>query len=300
MKKIALQIILLFAVCCALYAQENGKVSIGNVQVIQQEKQITITYDLEFGAGVNSCKINLFLSTDGGRSFGAKALSNGVSGDIGKIMTGGRKTIVYNVGEKASSLNGMPISFKVEVASYDIDRSLRYQNRYSASPTANQGKESSRKTVGKVLLAPVVSISSTTSFGLMAGYMGKVGGYAKYISNFKSANFAYECTSDGNIPGGLIWASGNSSAPKMNVTVGALFSVAEPIVLYAGAGYMNKTVLWEDSSENNVKVTDASFSGACLDAGAIFKFGMVGINCGICVPVSFKSLDFNVGLSLFF
>lgn len=100
--KVYLFIILLSMVYMPLMAQKAT-----NVQSYQRDKNIVITYYLN-----KEANIDLFVSTDGGKTY-SEALRH-VSGDVGKQISAGYKTIVWNVLAEQTNLIGKNIVFKVE------------------------------------------------------------------------------------------------------------------------------------------------------------------------------------------
>lgn len=78
-----------------------------NVQSYQRDKNIVVTYYLN-----KEANIDLFVSTDGGKTY-SEALRH-VNGDVGKQISAGYKTIVWNVLAEQTNLIGKNIVFKVE------------------------------------------------------------------------------------------------------------------------------------------------------------------------------------------
>lgn len=137
------------------------------------------------------------------------------------------------------------------------------------------------------------SIMATYSFNGVssAGLMGTVvrrknGGYISVQTNFTSCAHAYDILSDGSLPdGGRFWSSGRDRLSTMRIMAGAIRSVLSTsrhgeISLYAGGGFGSETVLWQDSTGSWAKVSDASASGAALDAGVIWVLGHLSASLG--------------------
>ena len=102
MKKIVFQII--FSVLCI--SAQAQKVS--NIRAEQRGQYIVVLYSLET---TSPCEVSLLLSQDNGVTWGS-TLKN-VSGDVGKNISAGQKSITWKVLEEQDQLVGSKIKFKV-------------------------------------------------------------------------------------------------------------------------------------------------------------------------------------------
>lgn len=119
------------------------------------------------------------------------------------------------------------------------------------------------------------------SFGLMLTVdRGKFGGYISARSNFSAGDFAYECLSDGTCEFGKFWASGNSRSHRLSLAAGPVYAINEHFSAYAGLGYGQQSVLWEDSDGNWARVSDISARGLLLDAGVLWTPGRLRVGLG--------------------
>ena len=87
--------------------------TVSNVTVIQVEKTIHVSYDLDVLADVT-----LFLSTDGGRNY---TELHQVRGHVGENVLAGHNTIVWNVLAEQESLVGEDVMFKVRAITQPRD-----------------------------------------------------------------------------------------------------------------------------------------------------------------------------------
>lgn len=99
--------------------------------------------------------------------------------------------------------------------------------------------------------------------GLMGGYLGNWGGYAKVMMAF----------------------GGDVEPDTPTVTAGVIKQVSKPVYLYLGAGYT--PVCGDDGS---YKWTDDE-AGGMFEAGAIFKFNKVNFSVGYAYSSSFCCYD---------
>ena len=122
---------------------------------------------------------------------------------------------------------------------------------------------------------------SAVSFGGMVTFTsGQFGAYLKGRSNFKTLASDYNCSSDGTSGGNVIWTSGKESHSTWAVGAGGIFRIAGPVSLYAGSGYGDTQVLWEDSAGKWALVEDYSVKGICMDAGLLFTTGRFTASAG--------------------
>jgi opacity protein-like surface antigen len=119
------------------------------------------------------------------------------------------------------------------------------------------------------------------SFGVMltVGY-GKIGAYISARSNFSSNGYAYECRQDGTCDFGRFWASGNSRCHRLSLAAGPVYAFHKHFSAYAGLGYGQQNILWEDSSGSWARVSDLSARGLILDAGVLWSPGRIVIGAG--------------------
>ena len=105
-KKLILAVVLLLLACQMLPAQ-----NVTNIVAEQVEKTIHVSYDLD-----RQADIKLLLSTDGGKSF---TELHRVSGDVGKDISAGHRTIVWDVLSERDRLVGEDFVFKVKAQEYE-------------------------------------------------------------------------------------------------------------------------------------------------------------------------------------
>lgn len=149
--------------------------------------------------------------------------------------------------------------------------------------------------------------------GIMAGYnIRKAGVYASYKSNFTSVSSDRDILSSIS----LSELSGSSKVSLSMITGGLLYSLATDYppeypkngrtntMLYAGAGYGQRTVFWQDKSDKWAKVTDRTSNGITLEAGVIYSFlntnaRNLSLSAGI-HTINFKTVGLTLGLGFNF
>jgi formylglycine-generating enzyme required for sulfatase activity len=102
MKKRVLQIILSI-LCLSSQAQK-----VSNIRAEQHGQDIIVFYSLETTL---PCEVNLLLSQDNGLTWSLPLIN--ISGDNGRILTGGEKKIIWSVLDEYEQLVGEKLKFKV-------------------------------------------------------------------------------------------------------------------------------------------------------------------------------------------
>lgn len=137
------------------------------------------------------------------------------------------------------------------------------------------------------------------SFGAMLGAVRKAGLYVRFDSNFHRQTADYSCTRNGQAPYGQVWTTGRSVMSRFSVTGGALWHPLPWLSAYAGVGYGERGLYWEDYSGKWAQVSDASASGITADLGLVFNLDHFALSAGI-TAVAFRRFDAILGLGLFF
>lgn len=276
--KILVSLCFLFAISYVVAAQGQiprpsaNAVSIGDTRISRDEQDLVVDYQIILGEDVLSCEVEVVINADGRpvRTYGF----NDLKGDFGKITTSGSKQVRFNVEHMKNALADKAITFTLNVTKKDV-----LENNIMAMAS--------------------VSVFPQPSYGLMLGYVRKVGGYAKFRSDFGSADPSYECYSDGTTDSGCFWASGSQKKTRVQATAGLLLRATGNVFPYIGAGYGSRGVYWEDASDQWAQVADYSCKGIAAEAGLIFKIGQVAFSAGVS-STAFKYVEAEVGIGLMF
>ena len=122
-------------------------------------------------------------------------------------------------------------------------------------------------------IIPIVDWGVKPAFGLFAAVAKEHwGGYLSARSTFTGASVSYSTSSSGNIDGGgKFWGDGNSRYSSWSVSAGPVWHPIDAVGLYVGAGYGSKCLAWQDVAGKWARVTDYSYTGLGIEAGAIFS-----------------------------
>lgn len=154
-----------------------------------------------------------------------------------------------------------------------------------------------------LVMAEVGYHPSQLSYGGMIGFVRKNGVYVKFRSDFGSASTKMECDDTGTLTAGgsgkPYYKKGATNQSRMSVTAGYLRQIWQPLYLYAGVGYGNRTLAWETVDGTLVKNTDHSAEGAAIEVGAIGRYKLFALSVGF-HTVNFKHHEASIGFGILF
>jgi hypothetical protein len=240
--------------------------SVSGVRPAQDGNKINIYYNI-VGAKYNqSFDVSVYFSNDGGNTYAGPLQA--VEGDVGEVLTGGSKMITWDV----------------LYDEFDIAGDMVFDVRMDVIETPI----STRFYVG-------LSGNTTAPLGLTFGQAGKMGWYVRASINTNVFTEAAYQTSDVALldydGDGYYTYNGNSTIGRMNVTAGLNLRLATDVLyLYLGAGYGQKSLLWqvgEFSYIDDSKVSEAwashetaTYSGAEAEAGLLLITGKLYMSIG--------------------
>ncbi len=177
-----------------------------------------------------------------------------------------------------------PISEPVEVTLIEIpERSLRWLVS-PVEPLAQHPEGQPRHPNEGLKLAVLADagIFPTPSYGAMAVITWNgIGAYANYRSDFRTNEYSYTCSSEGDTEYGRIWATGESRVSRTVATAGFAMFTSRRFGFYAGGGLTSFTRSWEDVSGQWAKVEDKSFKSLAVDCGIFLTFRAFSISVGV-------------------
>lgn len=249
----------------------ESAVSFGDTKISREEKDLVADYQITLGDNVLSCEVEVILKADGRE---VRYFQTDMRGDYGRITSSGQKQVRFNVENMKQALAGRDITFTFVVK----DKNVLENN---------------------ILAIASASVFPQLSYGLMAGYVRKIGGYVKFRSDFGSLTPAYECMSDGTVGDSFFWASGVQKQTRLQATAGMLFRASRSVFPYVGAGYGSRGVYWQDSEGEWAQVKDYSCKGISAEAGFVFKMGPVALSAGVS-STAFKYVEAEIGIGVMF
>lgn len=254
-----------------LVAPRKDGITIGDTKISREKNEIIIDYNVLMGDQVLSCKVGVTMLLNG-KPFRGKEY---FSGDIGSIRKPGPKQIRYDISQQKEELAGKDISFKINVLDKDVLDT-------------------------KTILMATASPLSPRSYGLMAGVVKKVGGYARFQSNFSFTKTAFKADESGAIDGGgYMWMTGEGKVQTLRGTAGVLLRAHKLIYPYIGAGYGYNNYIYEDISGDWGLIKHLSSSGLVLETGIVVKAGPIALSAGVSSTM-FKTASLDIGVGVIF
>ncbi|MBQ9463341.1 MAG: hypothetical protein IJU68_06755 [Bacteroidales bacterium] len=124
------------------------------------------------------------------------------------------------------------------------------------------------------------------------------GAYLKAVSSISRPAVSGDCYSDGTTPGGgYIWTSGKAMYTRFSISAGAVWSILPVAAIYAGAGYGNRSELWQEASGTWMRVADRSSAGVAADLGILLYPAKSGFTIlAGASTVGFRNISAEIGL----
>ena len=270
-----IQLILLI-VCSVFIAKAQN---ISNVSsYLSKDNKIKIVYELSGIKFYQTCDVELYVSSNNGETFTGPLKQ--VSGDIGKNISGGRKTILWDV------LKEMPFT----------EESLTFEVRVLSN---------SQKVKKNVYLYYVGN--PMTPIGARLAIGGKVGWFiegrmsiTQFPTDFKYSN------SEPNFNTGTAYFryTQEDNFNAISACTGAVFALGHNTQLYLSAGYgfqvyMKKTDNYDIDdnilSQSWVEFTDDRVEGLELGIGFTQSIGPVSVMAGA-ILLNFKDANAVIGI----
>lgn len=112
------------------------------------------------------------------------------------------------------------------------------------------------------------------SYSLMYGKVKRWGWYGKVKTdfNFKVSNSNSDIYCN-------FW-NGEKSDGRIAATVGTIWNMTRPVMLYAGAGYGRRWVDWETIGKQKIRIDHQTYSGAEFELGIIARWKNILLSVG--------------------
>lgn len=151
------------------------------------------------------------------------------------------------------------------------------------------------------LIMPQLGYNQDLSLGVMVGFLKRNGFYVKALTSLESGASSYVCSESGAIqvegqPCYPYYKSDVASHPGFSVSAGYLRELWKPLIVYVGAGYGSRKMIWE--TIDGAKVDNDGFSaiGVAAECGAILRLGKFAVSCGVqTVNFTYSEMQFGLG-----
>mgnify|MGYP002620160147 CR=1 FL=1 len=247
--------------------------NVTNINAVQKGKIVEITYNLDKAAD-----ISVYVSMSGGTSF--RELQY-VTGDVGKTVSPGHKTIEWDVLEEVDQLQGDNIVFMVRV---DANAEKRW--RKEARDLYLGNRPFSTFFTLNVAYSPMPQ----WSYGFKIGQVKKFGWYLNAMSNFHFKGMYHPF-----VESHYYMLTGKNSPACFSAEAGFIARPIRPLSLFVGAGYGYRTLAIKTSDKQWYSYPDRTYSGLSASAGIMFD--MKGfVLTAEAATINFKTIEARLGL----
>ena len=276
MKKISL-LVLLSLLLGSQVAMAQDHVT--NIRAVQNDKMVTITYDLNVRSDVR-----LFISIDDGQTY---IDTMKVTGYVNRVVPKGKnRTIRWQAFNDLGYGDYPEIRFKF------------------VTKDAQQTQVPKVKRIPKITFITLNGAYTNTenpSVGFTFGQVQKFGWFASVMSGFNFAGLAPAAVSDaeGFVGEDLPFYKDEYAKTVLSVMGGGVMRLNDMVYLKAGLGFGNRSLSWKTLDDRWVRNSGYSAMGVDVSAGMMFNFGGFVLSLDA-VTTNFKIFEGRIGLGYSF
>ena len=274
-KHILLVILGLFVGLQMAVAQDH----VTNIRAVQNDKMVTITYDLNVRSDVR-----LFISIDDGQTY---TDTMKVTGYVNRVVPQGKnRTIRWQAFNNLGYGDYPEIRFKF------------------VTKDAQQTQAPKVKRIPKITFITLNGAYTNTenpSVGFTFGQVQKFGWFASVMSGFNFAGLAPAAVSDaeGFVGEDLPFYKDEYAKTVLSVMGGGVMRLNDMVYLKAGLGFGNRSLSWKTLDDRWVRNSGYSAMGVDVSAGMMFNFGGFVLSLDA-VTTNFKIFEGRIGLGYSF
>ena len=250
-----------------------------NIRAVQNDKMVTITYDLNVRSDVR-----LFISIDDGQTY---TDTMKVTGYVNRVVPQGKnRTIRWQAFNNLGYGDYPEIRFKF------------------VTKDAQQTQAPKVKRIPKITFITLNGAYTNTenpSVGFTFGQVQKFGWFASVMSGFNFAGLAPAAVSDaeGFVGEDLPFYKDEYAKTVLSVMGGGVMRLNDMMYLKAGVGFGNRSLSWKTLDDRWVRNGGYSAVGVDVSAGMMFRFGGFVLSLDA-VTTNFKIFEGRVGLGYSF
>ncbi len=250
-----------------------------NIRAVQNDKMVTITYDLNVRSDVR-----LFISIDDGQTY---TDTMKVTGYVNRVVPQGKnRTIRWQAFNNLGYGDYPEIRFKF------------------VTKDAQQTQAPKVKRIPKITFITLNGAYTNTenpSVGFTFGQVQKFGWFASVMSGFNFAGLAPAAVSDaeGFVGEDLPFYKDEYAKTMLSVMGGGVMRLNDMMYLKAGLGFGNRSLSWKTLDDRWVRNGGYSAVGVDVSAGMMFRFGGFVLSLDA-VTTNFKIFEGRIGLGYSF
>lgn len=258
-----------------LMAQDH----VTNIRAVQNDKMVTITYDLNVRSDVR-----LYISIDDGETY---TDTMKVTGYINRVVPAGKnKTIRWQAFNDLGCNDYPEIRFKF------------------VTKEAQQPQAPKVKRIPKIAFATLNGAYTNTenpSVGFTFGQVQKFGWFASVMSGFHFAGIAPAAISDaeGFVGEDLPFYKDEYAKTVLSIMGGGVMRLNDMMYLKVGAGFGNRSLSWKTLDDRWVRNGGYSAVGVDVSAGMMFNFRGFVLSLDA-VTTNFSIFEGRIGLGYSF
>ncbi len=258
-----------------LMAQDH----VTNIHAVQNDKMVTITYDLNLRSDVR-----LFISIDDGETY---TDTMKVTGYVNRVVPKGKNhTIRWQAFNDLGYGDYPEIRFKF------------------VTKEAQQTQTPKVKRIPKITFITLNGAYTNTenpSIGFTIGQVQKFGWFASVMSGFHFAGLAPAAVSDaeGFVGEDLPFYKDEYAKTVLSIMGGGVMRLNDMMFLKVGAGFGNRSLSWKTLDNRWVRNSGYSAVGVDVSAGLMFNFGGFVLSLDA-VTTNFSIFEGKIGLGYSF
>jgi len=267
----AIRIWMFLGVLCAMFGTAPAQ-TVSNVAANQVGKSIHITYDLDKAAD-----ISVYMSISGGRTY--RELRQ-VTGDVGKTVGPGHKTIVWDVLAEVDELIGDDIVFMVRV---DANAEAKWKQKQRAENIKNMPQSTF------FTLNAAYSPQPQWSCGFKVGQVKVIGWFLSAMSGFHYSGMFHPFVEGQNY--GLT----DCKSVRLSIQAGFAARPWKPMTMLLGVGYGYRTITYKTSDNEWLSYPKRTVQGVDVSFGLLFDIKGFALSAEA-VTTNFQTIEARVGV----
>lgn len=258
-----------------LMAQDN----VTNIRATQQDKMVTITYDLKTRSDVR-----LLISIDDGQHY---TDTMKVSGYVNRVVPAGNNRTI-----RWQAFNNL---------GYGDYPEIRFKFITQEPPQVQMPQVNRIPKITFVTLNGAYTNTENPSVGFTVGQVKKFGWFVSAMSGFNFAGLAPAAVSDaeGFVGEDLPFYKDEYAKTVLSIMGGGVMRLNDMLYLKAGVGFGNRSLSWKTLDDRWVRNGGYSAVGVDVSAGMMFNFGGFVLSLDA-VTTNFNIFEGRIGLGYSF
>jgi hypothetical protein len=249
-----------------------------NIRAVQNDKMVTITYDLNLRSDVR-----LFISLDDGQTY---TDTMKVTGYVNRVVPQGKNRTI-----RWQAFNNLGYGDYPEIRFKFVTKEAQTQ-----APVVKRTPK-----ITFITLNGGYTNTENPSLGFTFGQVQKFGWFASVMSGFHFAGIAPAAVSDaeGFVGEDLPFYKDEYAKTVLSVMGGGVMRLNDMMYLKAGVGFGNRSLSWKTLDDRWVRNGGYSAVGVDVSAGMMFRFGGFVLSLDA-VTTNFKIFEGRIGLGYSF